>query len=72
MGRDLTTGLKIPIQHALAVQLQNPALGISAHDGPAHFDRINAGFFSENQSLGHGLYREPDDDLIGSFGHRRP
>ena len=69
MGLDLAAGLKIPIQHALAVQFQDPALGVPAHDGPAHLGRICTGFFSENQSLGNGLQRQADDDLIGGFGH---
>ena len=69
MRRDLAAGLKIVIQHALTVQFQNPALGISAHDGPAHLGRIDTGFFCKNKGFGDGLQRQADDDLIGGFGH---
>ena len=54
--------------HALAVELQNAALGKAAQQGLAHEGRVNAAALGQVQGLSHCVNGLGHDELVGQFG----
>ena len=62
------TGSEITADHAIAVQVENPAFREPAEERLADESRIDACQFGETQGLGDGVDGLGDDELVGEFG----
>ena len=62
---DPESRLEGPLDHPLPVQLEDPAVGKSAHQGRPDLRRIGAGLRGEQQGLTHRLDGQRHDDLVG-------
>ena len=60
---------KVALDHALAMHLQNAAVGKPAGHGLLEFRRAGAAFFSQQHRFGHGTNRDAYDQLIGQLAH---
>ena len=61
-------GDKIPLDHALTMEIQNAALCKASTQGFTNFGRISAALLGEQQSLRNGADGDADDDLVGELG----
>jgi hypothetical protein len=63
-----SSGLKIPSNHPIAVELKNSAFGKAAQECVSQEFRIHAGQFGQADGLGHRVDGLGDNELVGQFG----
>src|SRR5580692_7937084 len=65
--RNAEARLKIALDHALAVDLENAGSGESTHQRLTDASRVGAGFGGEDERLADGPDGQSDDDLVGDL-----
>ena len=61
-------GLEVAVENALAVQIEDAALGKAAQQGLAHPGRVHTGFAGQGHGLGHGLDGQGHHHLVAGLG----
>ena len=59
---------EVPLHHALAMQVQNPALREAAAERLSDLRRVCSAPLREQERFRHGADRHADDDLVGELG----